>query len=562
MARISRLLFILLLAGYTVHAAKQPNILVILTDDMGYSDLGCMGSEIQTPHLDALAAAGTRFTQFYNTARCCPTRASLLTGLHPHAAGMGHMGEKTAYEGYTGSIHSRCVTIAEAIKPAGYRTYAVGKWHVTHPYGPNGPTIHYPLQRGFDKYYGTITGAGSYYDPTTLCRGNTFITVENDPEYKPASFYYTDALTDNAIRFLQQHRSESTDKPFFMYLAFTAAHWPLHAKPTDIAKYKGKYDAGYDAVRQAREARMRKLGLLSPQWKRTATVGNWGKVEDKAWEARCMETYAAMVDSMDQGVGRIVADLKASGQLDNTLILYLQDNGACAETIGRKASQEPKNLTPRDKDWLQPKIWPPMQTRDGRAVRSGPEVLAGADDTYLSYGEAWANVSNTPYREYKHWVHEGGIATPLIAHWPEGMKSATKGRLVAEPGQLPDIMATCLDIAGATYPQTYNGNTLHPMAGKSLKPLLIADNAKLEERLLFWEHEGNRAVREGKWKLVAKGPAAAWELYDMEEDRTELNDRAATDHARVKRMAEAWEKWALENKVLPWPWKPAYAGNP
>ena len=562
MTRIFRLLSMLLLAACTVQAAKQPNILVILTDDMGYSDLGCMGSEIQTPNLDALAAAGTRFTQFYNTARCCPTRASLLTGLHPHAAGMGHMGEKTAHEGYTGSIHTQCVTIAEAIKPAGYRTYAVGKWHVTHPYGPNGPITHYPLQRGFDKYYGTITGAGSYYDPTTLCRGNTFITVENDPEYKPASFYYTDALTDNAIRFLQQHRTESTDKPFFMYLAYTAAHWPLHAKPSDIAKYMGKYDAGYDAVRQAREARMRKLGLLSPQWKRTATVGNWGKVEDKAWEARCMETYAAMVDSMDQGVGRIVADLKASGQLDNTLILYLQDNGACAETIGRKASPAPKNSTPRDKDWLQPKIWPPMQTRDGRAVRSGPDVLAGAEDTYLSYGEAWANVSNTPYREYKHWVHEGGIATPLIAHWPEGMKSTTKGRLVAEPGQLPDIMATCLDIAGATYPQAYKGNTIHPMAGKSLKPLLIADNAKLEERLLFWEHEGNRAVREGKWKLVAKGPAAAWELYEMEEDRTELNDRAAMDPKRVKRMAEAWEKWALENKVFPWPWKPAYAGNP
>jgi arylsulfatase len=561
MSHVYRVLTILLLATGMIKAGQLPNILLVLTDDMGYSDLGCMGGEIQTPNLDALAAGGARLTQFYNTARCCPTRASLLTGLHPHAAGMGHMGEKTKYEGYTGTIHSRCVTIAEAIKPAGYRTYAVGKWHVTHPYGPNGPITHYPLQRGFDKYYGTITGAGSYYDPTTLCRGNTFITVGNDPEYKPKTFYYTDAITDNAIRFIQQHRIESPDKPFFLYLAYTAAHWPLHAKPGDIAKYKGKYDVGYDVIRKEREARMRKLGLLSPQWKTTPTAGNWDSVTDKAWEARCMETYAAMVDCVDQGVGRIVAELKAKGQLDNTLILYLQDNGACAETIGRKASPAPKDPAPRDKDWLQPKIWPPMQTRDGRAVRSGPDVMAGAEDTYLSYGEFWANVSNTPYREYKHWVHEGGISTPLIVHWPDGMKSATKGRLVSEPGQLPDIMATCLDIAGAEYPKLYNGNDIVPMAGKSLKPLLISDVGKLEDRLLFWEHEGNRAVRTRDWKLVAKGPGATWELYDMNQDRTELNDLASKHPQRIKNLSHAWEKWAIENKVLSWPWKPAYPGE-
>lgn len=561
MGNVYRILLISLITTCMIQAARQPNILIILTDDMGYSDLGCMGGEIQTPNLDALAAGGARFTQFYNTARCCPTRASLLTGLHPHAAGMGHMGEKTNYEGYTGSIHSRCVTIAEAIQPTGYRTYAVGKWHVTHPYGPNGPITHYPLQRGFDKYYGTITGAGSYYDPTTLCRGNTFISVENDPEYKPKTFYYTDAITDNAIRFIQQHRNESPGKPFFMYLAYTAAHWPLHAKPDDVAKYKGIYDAGYDAIRKEREARMRKLGLLNPEWKTTPTVGNWEAVKDKVWEARCMETYAAMVDCMDQGVGRIVAELKAKGQLDNTLILYLQDNGACAETIGRKATPEPKNLVPRDKDWLQQKIWPPMQTRDGRAVRTGPDVMAGAEDTYLSYGEAWANVSNTPYREYKHWVHEGGIATPLIAHWPDGMKSTTKGRLVSEPGQLPDILATCLDIAGAEYPKTYHGNDILPMAGKSLKPILVADHGTLEDRLLFWEHEGNRAVRTRDWKLVAKGPSAAWELYDLNQDRTELNDLASKHPQRVKKLSDAWDKWATENKVLPWPWKPAYSGS-
>ena len=315
-------------------AAEKPNIIVILSDDMGFSDLGCYGGEIQTPHLDALAAGGIRFTQFYNTARCCPTRASLLTGLYPHQAGVGHMTGDNGYEGYRGNLNDRCVTIAEALRPAGYRTYMCGKWHVTRNDGPRADNSSWPVQRGFDCFYGTITGAGSFYDPTTLCRQNTFITPENDTEYKPERFYYTDAISDNAVRYLQQHAHESPDKPFFLYLAYTAAHWPMHALEKDIAKYKGRYDQGYEVVRAARFARMKTLGLIPPSAELSAGAAEWGSVENKAWEARCMEVYAAMVDCMDQGIGRVVAQLKQDGRLDNTLILFLQDNGRLCRAHG------------------------------------------------------------------------------------------------------------------------------------------------------------------------------------------------------------------------------------
>ena len=254
-----------LLVSAAVGAAPRPNILIILSDDMGWSDIGCYGGEIRTPNLDALAAKGLRFTQFYNCARCCPTRASLLTGLYPHTAGVGHMTSNDHRPGYQGELNQRCLTIAEAVRPAGYRTYAVGKWHVVRDIKPDGPKYDWPMQRGFDKFYGTITGGGSFYDPTTLCRGNTYITPENDPDYRPQSFYYTDALTDNAISFLKAHQRESPQHPFFMYLAYTAAHWPMHAKPEDIAKHKGKYDAGYDAVRQGRMERLKKMGLIKSQ---------------------------------------------------------------------------------------------------------------------------------------------------------------------------------------------------------------------------------------------------------------------------------------------------------
>ena len=377
--RLIRMLLLPLCAGVLACAQAgepaRPNILIILSDDMGWSDIGCYGGEIDTPNLNKLASEGLRFTQFYNCARCCPTRASLLSGQYPHMAGEGHMTSDDHRPGYRGELNQNCMTIAEVLRGAGYRTYAVGKWHVARDMKPEGPKYNWPLQRGFDKFYGTITGAGSYYDPTTLCRGgNTFITPENDPEYHPQSFYYTDAIADNAITFLQAHEKEAAQQPFFMYLAFTAAHWPMQARPVDIAKYaKANSDAGYDAVRQARVERLKKMGMIDPNWKPAPTVGDWDKVPHKAWEIRCMEVYAAIIDRMDQDIGRIVAQLKSQGQLDNTLIFFLQDNGACAEPMGRAAPEKPyaTDLKPMGRDELQPKIWPPMQDAgDGRRARS------------------------------------------------------------------------------------------------------------------------------------------------------------------------------------------------
>ena len=544
-------------------AADRPNVIVILSDDMGFSDIGCYGGEIATPNLDALARGGVRFTQFYNTARCCPTRASLLTGLHPHQAGVGHMMEDRGLEGYRGNLNRRCVTIAEALKPAGYRSYAVGKWHVTP--GPSAKALedhsNWPLQRGFDRYYGTIHGAGSFWDPSALVRDNTQISIASDAEYRPAQFYYTDAISDHAVRFIGEHARDHAAEPFFLYLAYTAAHWPLHAKEADIAKYRGRYDAGYAAIRDARWARQKQLGVVEEKWTPAPVVGDWSKVADRAFEARCMEVYAAMVDSMDQGIGRVVAELKARGQLDNTLIFYLQDNGGCAEAMGRGGKAEPRG----EKPTLPPMAVgdfqfnsTPKQTRDGWPVRAGHGVLPGAADTYLSYGRDWANVSNTPFREYKHWVHEGGIATPLIAHWPVGIAVEKGGRLAKEPGQLVDIMATVLDVSGAKYPAERDGQKIPPPEGVSLRPV-FGGQPLARTQPLVWEHEGNRAIREGDWKLVAKGAAGPWELYDLAADRTELRDLAAQEPARVQDLAARWDAWAKRANVLPSPHQKAAA---
>jgi arylsulfatase len=543
-------------------ADSRPNIIIILSDDMGFSDIGCYGSEINTPTLDSLAKNGLRFAQFYNTARCCPTRASLITGLYPHQANVGHMtGRNTnAPEPYAGDLSRKAVTIAEALKPAGYGTYMVGKWHVTSHDEAKADNHNWPLQRGFDKFYGTIKGGGSFYDPTSLTRGNTFITPENDAEYRPKSFYYTDALSDNATKFIQEHVKEKAGAPFFMYLAYTAAHWPMHAPEEAIAKYRGKYDSGYAPIRQRRFEQAKKLGLINAEWDLSPQAGDWDKVDNKAWEARCMEVYAAMIDRLDEGIGKVVATLKAQNMLDNTLIFFLQDNGGCAENMGRR--DDPKhhltNLKPMLPDDLQPSIWPPMQTRDGRPVLGGPGVMPGAANTYIAYGQAWANVSNTPFREYKHWVHEGGISTPLIAYWPKVIKR--HGEIEKQPGHLIDLMATCVDVAQSQYPTEFSGQKITPKEGTSLKPAFVGNKLARQEPI-FWEHEGNRAMRDGRWKLVAKSPGGNWELYDMDKDRTEMHDLAADQPARVKEMSTRWETWAKRAGVLPWIWKPAYGGT-
>lgn len=534
--------------------APRPNIVVILTDDMGFSDLGCYGGEIATPHLDRLAANGLRFTQFYNTARCCPTRASLLTGLYPHQAGVGHMMDDRGRPGYTGNLHRSCRTIAELLKPAGYRSYAVGKWHVTRHTAPEGPKFNWPLSRGFDRFYGTIHGAGSYYDPSSLVRDETMISAYADPEYSPPVYYYTDAIADQSARFVREHAAQHPHQPFFLYVAFTTAHWPLHALPEDIQKYRGKYSQGYAPVRQARFERCVQLGLIDPHQPMAPLLDDWESVANKDWEAACMEVYAAMIDRMDQGVGKLLAALQETQQFENTLILYLQDNGACAEAMGRKGTAEHPDIPRPQQPWFPP-LPPqefarhgsvPHQTRDGYPVRMGPRVMPGPDDTYLAYGRGWATVSNTPFREYKHWVHEGGISTPLIAHWPRGITA--RGELRTQPGHVIDIAATCLDVAGAAYPSDAT-----PLEGRSLVPAFA--NQPIERPALYWEHEGNRAVRVGDWKLVAKH-GQAWELYDLSRDRVESRDLAAQEPQRVQDMAALYEAYARRTFVEPWPVKP------
>jgi arylsulfatase len=536
--------------------APRPNIIIILADDMGYSDAGCFGSEIQTPHLDALAAGGVRFTQFYNTGRCCPTRASLLTGLYPHQADVGHMtGDKTDIEGYRNNLSHKAVTIAEVLRPAGYSTYMTGKWHVTTDEGPRKPKDNWPRQRGFDRFYGTIKGGGSYFDPAMLTRENTPISPDGDPEYQPEHFYYTDAIADQSSRFIREHHDQKGQQPFFMYVAFTSPHWPLHAPEDAIAKYKGKYDAGYESIRQKRYERMKELGLVDPNWELSPAPMRWSEEKDKAWEARCMEVYAAQIDRMDQGIGRIIDALKDTGSFDNTLVMFLQDNGACAEVMGREMHED------RQRASTGPAMKPgspqldvfPKFTREGAPIRDGRANMPGAETSYMAYGKNWANVSNTPFREYKHWVHEGGISTPLIAHWPAGI--SRRGAMEKQPGHLIDIMPTCIELAGAKYPEKVDAGDVPPMVGVSLLPALAG---KMLERKspIFFEHEGNRAVRDENWKLVAKGEDGAWELYDMTSDRSEMHDLAAKEPDRVKKMAAAWQAWAEANHVLPMnPWK-------
>jgi arylsulfatase len=544
--------------GVEAEPGSRPNIIIIMSDDMGWSDIGCFGGEISTPSLDGLAANGLRFTQFYNTARCCPTRASLLTGLYPHQAGIGHMMEDRDHPGYRGDLNRNAVTIAEALKPAGYATYAVGKWHVT----PGATaeqlkrTHNWPLQRGFERYYGTIHGAGSYYDPSALVRDNQPITIANDPEYRPEEYYYTDAITDQAVRFINEHPQRRRKSPFFMYVAFTAAHWPMHAPESEIAKYRGRYDRGYAAYREARLEKARRLGLLDPRWGLSPEVEDWSKVTDKGWEAQGMEVYAAMVDRMDQGIGRIVASLKRQGQLENSLIFYLQDNGGCAEQNGRtNTARNPygtrtgsRAYAPMGAD-VEQYGSTPQQTRDGRAVLMGRTVAPGPDDTYIAYGRGWAGVSNTPFREYKHWMHEGGVATPLIVHWPRGIARQRRGKLEHSPGHLIDLMSTAIDVSGARYPKEYAGETIQPMEGVSLRPAFVGRELGRTQPL-FWEHEGNRAVRDGRWKLVAK-ERQPWELYDMGADRTEMNDLASRHPAVVRQLEAKWNDWAARSRVLP-----------
>jgi arylsulfatase A-like enzyme len=507
-------------AGLAAAAPKQPpNIVILFADDLGYSDIGCVGGEIHTPNLDSLAKEGVRFTQFYNTARCCPSRATLLSGLYAHQAGVGHMVNPRSIPAYSGDLNTRCVTIAEALKPSGYETYISGKWHVT-PF--NDSKHNWPLQRGFDHYFGIIGGAGNYFDPNSLVRENQRIDRDSP------DFYLTDAIGANAVRYIEQATS-----PFLLYTAFTSPHWPLHALEPDIARYRGRYRDGWDVLREQRRERMLRMGILDKRWPltpRDSKVPAWAGAPDKEWQQRRMEVYAAQVDRMDQNVGRIIDALRKKGQLDNTLVVFLADNGGCAE-----------ELQSRGQD-----AYVASARKRGVNVETGnrPGLMPGSENTFASYGLPWANASNTPFRLYKHWVHEGGISTPFIARWPGGVRG--HNTLTSQPAHLIDIMATCVDVAGARYP-----TTVQPMEGRSLLPAFQGRPIERSDAL-YWEHEGNRAIRDGNWKLVSRYPDQ-WELYDIPADRSELNNLASREPATVARLAALHEKWSTRVGVRPWP---------
>jgi arylsulfatase len=433
-----------------------------------------------------------------------------------------------------------------------------GKWHVTKHVGPTASNHNWPLQRGFDRFYGTIIGAGSFYDPATLCRGNTFITPENDPGYHPKSFYYSDEISDNAVRFLADHAEQHENEPYFLYVAYTSAHWPMHAPDEDIAKYKGKYDEGYEPIRVARFERAKQLRVLDKRWHISPAAVDWKKTPHKDWETRCMEVYAAMVDRTDQGIGDIVRQIEKDGDIENTIIIYLQDNGGCAEGYGRNSLDHRKpefDFKPFGPNDLQSQIWPPMQTRDGRWVRTGPEAMAGAEDTFVAYGTGWANTSNTPFRGYKHDGLEGGISTPFIVHWPSGIDESRRGTIVRDPTHLIDVMPTIVDVSGAEYPSEFNGEAILAMEGVSLTPALGGQSLARNAPLGF-EHHGNLALRDGKWKIVSsyrRNRPTAWQLFDMEADRTELNDLSETNADKKSELVAKWHAWADHVGVQPWP---------
>lgn len=518
--RMILIALILLVSAVTMAAQTRPNIVLIMVDDMGFSDIGCYGGEIQTPHIDSLAQNGIRFRQFYNTARCCPTRASLMTGLFPHQTGIGEMtnspndernAEQCAY-GYTGFLNRDCVTLAEVLQSGGYHTYMTGKWHLGYH-----DKDRWPLQRGFERYYGIISGACSYFDPRPP-RGLTLDNTPVDPEGE--NYYTTDAFANYAVRFITEQKD---DKPFFLYLAFNAPHWPLHAKEQDIKKYVGKYREGWDQLRQQRHKRMIEMGIVEEKWglsERDPGVRAWEKLteEQKKQLDYRMAVYAAQVDCVDQNVGKLLDTLKDINKLDNTLVLFLSDNGGCAE---------------------------PYKDLGGGKFE---DINNPAKNGSISYGQGWANASNTPFRLFKTRVHEGGISTPLIAYWPDTIKSQ-KGKITNSTGYLIDIMPTLLEVSGASYPEEFKGHKIHATEGISLLPV-FKEGKGPEHEWMFWEHINNCAVRHGKWKAIKK-LKGDWELYNLEEDRTEMHNLADQHPDIVKEMDSKWNAWAKDKHVLP-----------
>lgn len=505
LGRLTRIF--LILAGLTLGASQpsqaadpRPNIVLIMCDDMGFSDLGCYGGEIRTPNIDRLAAEGRRFTQFYNCAVCVTTRASLMTGLYARCGRNG----KTL--GSNMVLGSDMVTIAEVLQSAGYQTAMSGKWHL----GNKRPRR--PIDRGFDEYYGLMDGCCNFFNPSRpdppFKGGRVRVFGHNDTlitEF-PNDFYTTDAFSDHAVETIR--RFAKTGTPFFLHVGYTAPHYPLHAKPSDIARYKGKYMMGWDKLRGTRHRRQVELGLIDPKWKlsgRENRTRPWDGEKHKPWQDLRMAVYAAMIDSMDQGIGRIMQALKEVGAHQNTLVIFLSDNGGCPFEPGGE----------------------------------NPSRIPGPKEYYTTCGWGWSFAQNTPFRKHKTWVHEGGIATPMIARWPKVIEPST---ITHQVGHVIDLMPTCAEIAGAKYPSQYRGNSIAPVEGKSLVPVLKGKTRKGHDTL-YWELFGNRAVRQGKWKLVWDNQPKKWELYDLKADRTETDDLAEKHPKRVKKMSRAWHDW-------------------
>ncbi|WP_174614645.1 arylsulfatase [Virgibacillus ihumii] len=505
--------------------ADKPNIILILADDLGFSDLGCYGSEINTPNLDKLGGEGLRFTQFYNSARCCPSRASLLTGVYPHQSGVGEMTEDKEHPGYRGYLKDESVTLAEVLGNGGYHTYLAGKWHV----GKRGP-----IERGFDDFYGMLGGFGSFWDKKNYVR-----LPEDRPKrnYSDGEFYATDAITDHALDFIEESRGD--DNPYFLYLSYNAPHFPLQAPKEEIAKYEKYYERGWDQIREERLARMKELQLVDEHMPLNPRAEYWDRDRNiqgtnPAWETidpdrkkdlvRRMAIYAAMVDRMDQNIGRVLENLRGHDELEDTLILFCSDNGACAEW-------DPWGFD----DWI---------TTSNFLHRKEDLDRMGGPDSYHSYGSGWANACSTPLRLYKHYSHEGGISTPLIVHWPERVKR--NGQIDHRPGHFIDFMATFVDIAGVSYPEEFQGNGILPMEGQSLRSAFQGEPP--ESRTLCFEHEGHCAIRRDNWKLV-KIKERGWELYNIDTDRAEMFNVAADFPELVNELRNHWEEWAKRTNV-------------
>lgn len=505
-----------------LRGTDRPNIVLIMADDMGFSDIGCYGGEINTPHIDSLAAEGVRFTRFYNNAWCSPTRASLLTGLYPQQAGMAVLAGPTPgppgpEEGY---LSSSCVTLAEVLRQSGYYTALSGKWHLGE-YRP-----HWPCDRGFDHYFGLISGAANYFDITkTKSPGVTRHMAVNNQPYMPPSkgFYMTDAITRDALQVLDGRKGSAS--PFFLYVAYTAPHWPLQALPEDIRPYADRYRVGWDSVRRFRYAKQLRLGIIDSATRLSppeTAIQPWNSLtpKRKAEMAARMSVYAGQISRMDAGVGLILQRLRQIGKLENTVVIFLSDNGGCAEGGVWGFDKRDNHLPP------------------------------GGVDSYMSYGASWANASNTPFPYYKKWLEQGGIATPFIIRWPAGIDKRRNGTIMDQTGHVIDLMPTICALSRAPYPQEYKGNNILPMQGQSLAQA-IRTGVIQSHQPVFWSLDGHKAVLFDHYQLVSAGKADPWHLYDLQKDRSETDDIATDNQPLVRKYAAVWGRWARYVGAIP-----------